>query len=273
MRKKIGIIGCGNMGSAIAGRLNARYAVYVFDQDPAKIRNLAGFNVCQNARDLIATVDTIILAVKPQDFDGALNEIKPLAKNKLVISIAAGITTGYIERFLESARVIRTMPNMPAKIGKGMTVLCKGASATDEDLGFARQLFEYLGKTLIIDEEMLAAATAISGSGPGYFFDLVHSKDLGEIKGFAKKIFVPTFIKAAQSVGFTPEQAKLLAETTAAGSIDLLEETQAAPSELRNQVTSKGGTTEAGLEVLHSGGSLEDAVKAARERAIQLSRR
>ena len=139
------------------------------------------------------------------------------------------------------------MPNMPAKIGKGMTVLCKGESASEEDLDFARQLFEYLGKTLVIEEEMLAAATAISGSGPGYFFDLVHNQDLGEIKGFAKKIFVPTFIKAAQSLGFTPEQAKLLAETTAAGSIDLLEETQAVPSELRNQVASKGGTTEAGL--------------------------
>lgn len=260
------------MGSAIAERLSAKYDVYAFDKDLTKIKNLSGFQACKDVKDLIDNTDTVILAIKPQDFASVLNEIKNQTKDQLIISIAAGITTQYIERFLDKVKVIRAMPNMPAKIGKGMTVICKGSSATEEDLGFAQQLFDYLGKTLILDEQMMAAATAISGSGPGYFFDLVQSKKLDEIKGFAKKIFIPALSKAAESLGFTPAEARLLSETTAIGSIILLEKTSATPLELKNQVASKGGTTEAGLEILHNGGSLEDAVKAAQERAKQLSR-
>lgn len=269
---RIGIIGFGNMGSAIAQRIKTKWEVAVFDKERQKTQNLSGIHVAQNIEDLLAQSGVMILAVKPQDFDGVLAEIKDSVGNKLVVSIVAGISTEYIEKFLGQARVVRAMPNLPAKIGKGMSCLCKGKSTTEEDLNLAEGLFDNLGKTLIIKEEMMDAATAISGSGPGYFFDSIQNKNSGEIGKFAKNAFIPTLITAAEKIGFSRPEAELLTQATVEGSMELLKKTQLTPLELRNQVASKGGTTEAGLEVLHIGGSLEEAVEAAKKRAGELSK-
>lgn len=270
--QKIGIIGFGNMGSAIAEQIKPKYQIWTFDKDKNKTKNLLDINIADNAVDILNKVDIVILAVKPQDFDAILNEIKDYIREKLVISIAAGITTGYIGKFLGKVRVIRVMPNMPARIGKGMSCICKGKFADKEDLNFVKDLFNNLGKTLILDEDMMDAATAISGSGPGYLYDWSEGKDTEEIKKYIKNIFTPSLTSAAQDIGFTPEQAKILAETTSEGSIVFLEKTKLSPCELKRQITSKGGTTEAALEVLHKGGSLADAVKAAVRRARELSK-
>lgn len=274
MGKAIGIIGCGNMGSAIATCLKSRYKIWAFDKDKNKTKNISGIQTAKDNADLVNKADIIILAVKPQDFDGVLDEIKPCIEDKLIISIAAGITTGYIERYLGAARVIRAMPNLPAKVAAGMICLYKGKSANNEDLIFSEELFGNLGWTLVLsDEDMINAATAVSGSGPGFLYDAVENKSIEEAKEFAKYIFIPSLAASAEKVGFTKEQAMKLAKVTTDGSISFLEQTNISPAEAKKMVASKKGTTEAGLEVLHKGGTLEQAVEAAKKRAEELSKR
>jgi pyrroline-5-carboxylate reductase len=275
MVEKIGIIGYGNMGSAIAERIKSKYKVFVFDKDKNKTGNLEGINVVNNLTGLIKQVDTVILAVKPQDFDAVLNEIKSVFdKDKLIISIAAGIPTKFIEKILGKIRVVRIMPNIGAKIGESMSCLCKGRFASRKDLDLSAKLFNKLGKTLIISEKMMDAATAISGSGPGFYFDIIESKKGDYIRNSnaVKSDFIISLTKAAESIGFNRKDAELLSVSTASVSEHLTERTNLTPSKLKKQVASKGGTTEAGLKVLQRGGSLIGAVKAALKRAKELSK-
>lgn len=273
MNNKIGIIGFGNMGSAIGERIKFEYQVYAFDIDKNKTNKLTGIKVANSITDLLTKVDTVILSLKPQDFDAALDEIKNFAEGKLIITIAVGITIDYIEKRLGKVRVIRVMPNLPARIGEGMICLCVGKSVSEEEARFAEELFKNLGTTLILNEKMMNAATAISGSGPGYLYDWGENKAIEEIKKYARDIFIPSLTVSAESLGFTPQQAKILVNTTAQGSLSFLEKANLSAAQLKKQVASKGGTTEAGLEVLHKGGSLEEAVKKAFQRAKELSKR
>lgn len=261
------------MGSAIAERIKTKYLVYVFEKDGSKTQNLSGINVADTIEDLLNKVANIILAVKPQDFDVVLLQIKERVKSKLIISIAAGIPTGYIERKLGGVRVIRVMPNLAAKVGRGMICLCKGRYTYVGDLGFVREIFDYLGKTMPTEEDLMDAVTAVSGSGPGYFYDLIKNKKPEEWEDYAKKIFIPTLSAAAEKIGFSHEQAELLARATAEGSIALLKESGLSPQTLCSQVCSKGGTTEAGLAALHMTNSLEEAVKAALKQTEELAKR
>jgi pyrroline-5-carboxylate reductase len=273
MKNKIGIIGFGNMGKAIGEQLKAKYSIWALDKDKTKTQDLCGIKVADNIIDLLNNVDTVILAVKPQDFETLLTEIKDYVKDKLIISIAAGLTTAYLEKALGNVRVIRAMPNIAAKIGAGITGLCKGKFATDSDLNFAKKVFAHLGATLIVKEEMMNAVTAISGSGPGYFYDLLEAQKIDDQISLDKisKEFKQALTKAAYAISFDVEQAEILAEAIIKGSIALLKATGLTPAELKKQITSKGGTTEAGLNVLHRGGSLIEAVKAAKKRAEELS--
>lgn len=263
------------MGRAIGEQLSSKYQIYVFDKDKNKTANLTNINITDNVINLMSQVDIVILAIKPQDFDLALNEIRTYSRDKLIISIAAGITTDYIEKRLDRARVIRVMPNLPAKIGKGMICLCPGKSATQEDLNMTKHLFKNLGETLVLKEDMMNAATAISGSGPGYYFDIVesHQDDYKNNPDKLLKDFISSLIRAAESIGFSHKEATLLGITTGNASDYLLVKTKLSPAELKKQVVSKGGTTEAALEVLHRTGSLEESVKAALRRAEELSKK
>ncbi|MFC1804955.1 pyrroline-5-carboxylate reductase family protein [Candidatus Omnitrophota bacterium] len=273
MNKNIGIIGFGNMGSAIAGRLAGEFKVTVFDQDKTKTAGLKEIKVAVDSSAVLRGSETVILAVKPQDFRALLDEIREEAKEKLIISIAAGITTASIEKALRRARVVRAMPNLPARIGKGMICISAGSSAGKEDLEFARRLFTKSGEVLVLKEEMIDAATAVSGSGPGYLYQWCQGKSSEEAAEYVNKKFIPALEEAAAGIGFTPQEAGLLARTTAKGSLAFLEASHATPAELTKQVASKGGTTEAGLAVLRSGGSLSVAVKAAKTMAEVLSRK
>ena len=263
------------MGQAIGERLKAEYPVYVFDKDKEKTRNLSGISVADDSIDLINKVDVVILAVKPQDFDGVLSEMKSVVRDKLVISIAAGITTGYIEKFLGEAKVIRVMPNIGVRIGEAESSLCKGKNAKDEDLNFVKELFNYLGKTWIMKEEMINAATAISGSGPAYiYYDMeVKNIDPLNVPKRVKQGYIERLRKAAEKVGFDSQTAAGLATSTTASSLDLAVETGIPPAELIKQVASKGGTTEAALKILAEGGSWEQAAEAALKRAKELSKK
>lgn len=274
--KKIGIIGYGNMGSAIAERIN-NFEISIFDEDKLKTKDLKStIKVLLGAALVVQNSDVIILAVKPQDFESLLMLIKKSAAgtDKLYISIAAGITTGYVEKALGNARVIRTMPNMPAQIGEGITALSKGIYTTDADLKFSEELFSSVGKTLVVNENMMNAVTAVSGSGPAYVCYFLETEGLSPaaVPREKQNKFLEEFIKAAQGVGFNLEQATQLVNQTFKGTIHFLQQKNVAPSQLCRRVTSKGGTTEAALAVLQQGGSLEEAIKAAVNRAKELSR-
>jgi pyrroline-5-carboxylate reductase len=269
----IGIIGFGNMGAALAHRLKAAFKVFVFEKDLGKVKGAAGLTVLGSVEDIIDAAETIIIAVKPQDFDSVLEELRGKTTQRVVISIAAGIPTRYIEESAGDVPVIRVMPNLPAKIGMGMICLCKGRFALETDLSHAQKIFNYLGKTLLVEEAMMNAVTAVSGSGPGFFFGLVEGKPESEWAVYGTNIFTPLLIEAAREIGFSQQQAQTLAVATTEGSLALLRQTAVSPQVLRAQVTSKGGTTEAGLEVLARTQSLVQAVKAATQRAEELAQR
>lgn len=274
MNKNIGIIGFGNMGQAIAERIKLEYKVCIFDKDDNKTKNLSRMEIARDIPGLIKRSEVVILAVKPQDFAGVLAEIKDWIGEKLVISIAAGITTNHIEKALgRGARVIRVMPNMPAKIAQGISCLSRSGLASKKDLDLADKLFHYLGQTVKIKEELMNSATAVSGSGPAYVLRYLKTEriNLNKIPKEKKESFLNDFKKSAQGVGFTFGQAKVLTEAVFSGTVSFLRKTKIAPGDLIKQVASKGGTTEAALRVLDSGGSLVEAVKAAKARADELS--
>ncbi|MEW6101432.1 MAG: pyrroline-5-carboxylate reductase [Candidatus Omnitrophota bacterium] len=276
LRKRIGIIGYGNMGLAIASRLSGKYYVVVFDKDKSKTQNLVNIQVASSLLDLVKKADVVILAVKPQDLGAVLNEIKHDLKTKLIISIAAGITTGYIENILGDCKVIRAMPNLPVRIGKGMICFSKGRFAEQKDLTFSLRLFKNLGRTMEIEEKLMNDVTAASGSGPAFFYDFIEKqKNLGNTKlGNIKKEFDKIMVDylLSHKCGWTPQDARVVVTTTSAASLALLKIENVDPKDLIIQIASPGGTTQAGLDKLDNKGTLTDAMDAAIKRAEELSK-
>ena len=268
----IGIIGCGNMGAAIAAALKDKFPLIVFDKDLGQTKGFLDIRVACSVSVLAQQSETFILAVKPQDFDHLLREIKNYFAGKLLISIAAGVSTRHIEAALKGARVIRAMPNLSVRIGESVTCFCRGANASDEDLDFAQQLFYYLGVERQIPESLMNAATAICGSGPAYCFDFIAGNNFGpqDIPQHAQQDMCKRLERAAEEVGFGRDEAVFLAINTVNSSINLLKKTKLSAGELIRQVASKGGTTEKALEVLKNGGSWEEAALAALKRAEEL---
>jgi pyrroline-5-carboxylate reductase len=260
-KQNIAVIGAGNMGGAIIEGLHSHYHVFVCEQDATRLKDLQ--SRCQvqpiSLAEVGQQVSTIILAVKPQGFDALLESLKGMiSKDHLVISVAAGWTTQSIEKYLcEEARVIRTMPNLPAQVGDAMTGVCAGSFADQSDVDFALSLFQYVGQTCVIDEEMMDALTAVSGSGPAYVFSVIEMLQ-----------------KAARSLGFDDELSKKLVLQTFKGSLKLLEVSALDAGELRQRVTSKGGTTAAALDVLQQAKveqTFLQVVQAAQQRSKELS--
>ena len=203
--------------------------------------------------------DVIFLAVKPQDLDTVLSELsQSLKKETLLISIAAGKTTKFIESKLAYANpVVRVMPNTPAQIGKGVSAISPGASATNDHLSLTKDLLSASGLVVEVAEENQDAVTALSGSGPAYFFN-----------------FIEAMIKAGVNLGLTEEIATQLAIGTITGSAAMLQESGIDAATLRKNVTSPNGTTAAALKVF-SDSNLEkivaDAMAAAKKRAQELA--
>lgn len=262
MKIKIGVIGGGNMGGAIIGGIRKKYSVSVCEQDQRRCRRLKReYKVAAgDLKTVVGKSKAIILAVKPQDFDGVLKEIRPFfAKGRLIISIAAGITCRYIEKRLGTgARVVRAMPNLPVQIGEGVTGICPGRAAGNGDVILARRLFSCVGKTVVVGEKWMDAITAVSGSGPAYVF-----------------LFIECLNKAARSLGLDEGLGRALVLQTVKGSLDLLEYRKEGAGVLRARVTSKGGTTQAAMDVFRKH-KLEKvfkaALSAAKKRARELSK-
>jgi pyrroline-5-carboxylate reductase len=243
MDKKIGIIGCGNMGEAILSRLvkvaekSASIMVSELDRRRrAHLQEKYRMIIETDNNAVVKFSDILILAVKPKDFDGILKQevCCGASKDKLIISIAAGITTAYIEKILGAdVPVIRAMPNMGAIIGDAITSLSAGKAARKEHLESAKQIFSIIGDVVEVDEQLVDAVTAVSGSGPAYFF-----------------YFIESLYEAAEELKLPRATAKRLVLKTALASVRLLHELKEEPEALRKKVTSKGGTTEAAFSVL-----------------------
>ncbi len=260
--KTIGIIGGGNMGEAILSGVVGHYHVLVCEKEHSRQSYLKRkYKIASSTlRVLLRKSDVIILAVKPQDFDSILNEMKDgvLAKH-LIISIAAGISTNYIEASLKKkVRVIRTMPNLLALIGQSVTAVCRGKYGTKNDLTLACKIFNHIGQTVVVKEGLINSVTAVSGSGPAYLF-----------------LFIECLIKAGEKIGLNEALACQLVLDTLKGSINLLQQQKADPAQLRARVTSKGGTTQAAIEVFQKNNFekiILQAIQAARKRARALTR-
>jgi pyrroline-5-carboxylate reductase len=273
----IGIIGYGNMGSSLAQRFKKEHSVLIFDKDKLKTIAAPGLIVTGSLLDLVNKSDALVLAIKPQDFQDILSQIKDVSLSKLIISIAAGISTDYIEAALGQVKVVRAMPNIGAKIGESETCLCQGRYIDSQDMHFVNSLFMLIGRTWVLDEKMMDAATAICGSGPAYIFFDMENLGIGpqnlDIVGEVILRYVKALVIAAESVGFSEGLAQEFAPAIVGTSIALIKETGLAPLELRKQVTSKGGTTEAAIKVLSGNGSWSEAALAALGRAKELSKK
>lgn len=267
MQKTIGIIGCGNMGSAILSK-DAGCKFIVYDQDKTKLslaRRKFHVKSAADIVDLIRQSQAAIIAVKPQDIDGVLDQVACAIKlfrkeSILIISIAAGITTRYIEnRISNKVKVIRAMPNLAATVGEGATALTKGRFASSQDFKLARKLFAGFGVEVPVqNEDLINVVTAVSGSGPAYFFF----------------IFSAIF-KAAEELGLDSKVANAILHQTVIGAMKLLDKHGFDAQALISKVASKGGTTEAALKVFGDyqlEKIIRDAVIAAYKRAGELSR-
>jgi len=270
----IGILGYGNMGRALAGRWVAVAHVLAFDKDATKTDKIVPVKAAESLADMVIQANILVLALKPQDLPSVLSEISPLTASKSVISIAAGVPTAYLMKKLPAARIVRVMPNLAVAIAKGMSCLCPSRGAAGAELESALELFRRTGQTLVITEELMDAATAVCGSGPGFFYDFLRRRFPAgaRIDHAAVNEFKEELKKAAQSIGFEDGDAGFLSENTVDGALAFfLCQQGVSLDELIERVASKGGTTSAGLKVLEAGGSLKNAVLAALNRARELS--
>lgn len=265
--KTIAVIGAGNMGEALVRGLLVSKAIEPHQLIAADVRahrleqfsTQFGIEVVDDNSAAVADADIVLLAVKPQQMAEVLRGLRGrIPREKLLISIAAGIPTSKIELELgDGTRVVRVMPNTPAQIGEGAAALCKGRHATDEDLAAANAILSAVGITVSTDEVHLDAVTALSGTGPAYVF-----------------LIAEAMIKAGTEVGLSQELARKLTLQTIIGAAKLLLQSGEEPAELRRKVTSPNGTTEAAMKVMTEGRLVEvfiEAVKAAASRSRELS--
>jgi pyrroline-5-carboxylate reductase len=263
--KRLGFLGAGNMaGALIKGLLHAGVAGKNIITSDVKSDRLAhlhaehGIRTTTDNHALLKESDVLVLAVKPQVIDKVLTEVGgDVRPSQLVVSVAAGVPIEALEaRLPEGSRVVRAMPNTPATVQAGATAIAGGVHAKDDDLRVARELFEAVGRVVVLEEALLDAVTGLSGSGPAYVMLIIEALADGGVK-----------------VGLHRDTALLLAAQTVFGSAKLLLDTGEHPGRLKDMVTSPGGTAIAGLHTLESGAlrkTLIDAVEVATRRAEAL---
>lgn len=265
-KKKIAFLGTGNMAEAMvkgllaAGKASAESLICAEPREERReeIKRRFGVHVTGDNRAAAAQADLVVISVKPQIIGALLEEIAPaIDARKLVISIAAGVPISAIAQKLGAGvRIVRTMPNTPALVLAGATALARGPHATDADLEQAVSLFEAVGVTVVVEEHHLDAVTGLSGSGPAFVFMAIEALADGGVK-----------------VGLARPIALRLAAQAVLGSAKLVLETGEHPGRLKDQVTSPGGTSIAGIHALESGGfraALIAAVEAAAKRSREL---
>ncbi|HEV7856868.1 MAG TPA: pyrroline-5-carboxylate reductase [Herminiimonas sp.] len=258
---KISFIGGGNMAAALigglAGKLTAADNIHVVDINAdalAKLQQQFGVRTTSSIDAAIAACDVIVLSVKPQQMKDVVAQLVPYVKAQLVLSIAAGIRAVDLSRWLGGHNaIVRTMPNTPALIGKGVTGLVATAGVSAEQRAAADAILRAVGETVWLDDEKLIdPVTAVSGSGPAYVF-----------------YFIEAMQQAAQEMGLTAEQGNALAISTFVGAAQLAAQSPDPVSVLRERVTSKGGTTYAALTSMEESGVKAAIIKAMKAAAAR----
>ncbi len=260
----IGCIGTGNMGGAILSGLAKKINkdnIICFDKDKSRLQSIKselGIKTAGSSADLAAKSDVILLAVKPDVIRSVLEDIKENTANKYMISVAAGISISYINDIIHSPKnIVRVMPNTPALIGEGMSVISPFLNETDDKLlAISEEIFSYLGRVIVLPEKLMDAVTAVSGSGPAYGFTVIQAMIDGGVR-----------------MGLPREKASILAAQTILGAAKMVLESKDEPITLRGKVTSPGGTTIEAVHILERSGFsgiLMDAIEAAKCKSEKL---
>ncbi len=262
--KKLGIIGCGNMGGAILyGALKsgviAKEHVYVYDVNPAMQEKAAGWGATVSSSDaeVCRNADIVLLAVKPQQAAGALAMCENALDNKAMMSIVAGVT---VERLLAmingTPRILRIMPNTPAMVYEGAFALCSDNGFTEDELAAAKAVCESIGIVEMVPEHLIDAVCGLSGGGPAY-----------------AAMFIEAMADGGVKQGLPRAAAYRLAAQTCLGTAKMILETDLHPGQIKDMVTSPAGTTIEGCEKLETGGmrgAVMECIKAATERSKAL---
>jgi pyrroline-5-carboxylate reductase len=265
---RLGFVGAGKMASALArGFIEAKLAtadsIAAFDPIAASgeaFQKITGAKLLESNKAVVAASDVVFLAVKPQQMLAVYDELNGgAAAGKLIVSIAAGVTLAALSSGLgPKARYIRVMPNTPALVGQGASGYALGAGATAEDAALVERLLGAVGRAYKLDEKLIDAVTGLSGSGPAFVYVMIEALSDGGVR-----------------MGLPRDVATGLAAQTVLGAAAMVLETGLHPGVLKDQVTSPGGTTIAGLQALEQGavrGDLIAAVEAATRRAIELGK-
>jgi pyrroline-5-carboxylate reductase len=261
---EIGFIGAGNMATAIIKGYakKSRSDIFVYDIDEDKVEALQVFGAKGkfSIEDLVDSVKYLVLAVKPQNFPEVLSHIKGhVTDHHVIISIAAGITTDYIQRALEfDAKIVRVMPNTPLLLGYGASALSKSGETTQEEFEFCCHIFQSSGEIAVIDENQMNEIITINGSSPAYIY-----------------LLTQYFIDYAKQQGIDEKIALRLFSQTLIGAAKMMTDSGHTIEELITMVSSKGGTTIAGLNALredHLDQTVQHACDACTKRAYELSK-
>ncbi|MCX5719022.1 MAG: pyrroline-5-carboxylate reductase [Nitrospirae bacterium] len=259
----IGFIGGGNMAEALIKGIAGRHARDIIVSEPRDERRTYlektyKIKTASHNKEVAESCKIIILAVKPQNMDEVTAEISDvISSDKIIVSIAAGITLSYLSSRLKTSKIIRVMPNTPAIIQEGISVMSMCECIHDKEIGLIRDIFMSIGRLLVLPEKYMDTVTALSGSGPAFI-----------------ALFLEAMIEGAVKMGLSKRDASELAVQTLLGTAKLLD-TGMSPEKLREMVTSPKGTTAAGLKVFQEKGFMDivkDALQAAAERAKELGR-
>jgi len=256
MNKNIGILGAGNMGSAIyqsLKKITTDENLHVCDSSQEKLDELNATHTYQNSEDMLAHDDIVILGIKPQTF----HQLSIDCSEKIVISIMAGVSMESLKK-THAKKIVRTMPNLAAKVGKGVTGWIANESVTSEEKQNIQAILNTFGTSIEVQSEhMIDAITALSGSGPAYYFLLTEA-----------------IAQTAIKLGFSKEHATQIAQGTCIGAATLLEHDTKSATEWKEAVTSKGGTTAAALAYFEQQNftqTVEGAIQAAQTRSTELN--
>lgn len=268
MNMKIGIIGSGNMGTAILGGivksgLVAPGEVIVSNRTQPKLDRVRadyGVNTTLDAKEVVLNSDIVIVAVKPHIYDSVLTEVRELIdSDKIIVNIAAGKTIESIEAVIgDDKKIVRTMPNTPALVGEGMTAICPNRNINEEDLEKAISVFESFGKAEVVSESMIDAVIGASGSSPAYVF-----------------MFIEAIADAVVIHGMPRDKAYKFVAQAVLGSAKMVLETGKHPGELKDMVCSPSGTTIEAVRALEEAGmrgAVIKGVNACIEKSIEMSK-
>ncbi|MBJ7879139.1 pyrroline-5-carboxylate reductase [Gelidibacter salicanalis] len=266
---KVLVIGAGNMGLTYAegmasSPLLSKHKLRIFDTDPKKIETLRQqpqFVVFDSLDDCLPKADIVFIAVKPFHSEDLFKTMKPMLNDEQIfVSLMAGVTIETIQQDLGRSKVVRTMPNLPAQVGKGVTSYTESKAVSKVELLMVRNLLDTTGTSIHVNtENFIDASTGISGSGPAYVF-----------------YFMQSMLEAALKMGFSDFDSKVLVSNTFEGAIELFNQNDISPKSWIEKVASKGGTTQAAIDSMDDNNVkqlIEDAAYAAFDRAVELGKK